>query len=124
MLQIGVTNADIVENGDASIFPASPRDHIAAVRTISTNESPVSPQATQARIGGFHLVLLRHVGDKDQGCEDTAFDSTDLCQVRVDLSERGLGLLVERRTLLRRNCEHRNYAVVHNPATAGRVSAG
>src|SRR6478672_13535519 len=28
-------------------------DHIAAVRTISTNESPVSPTATQARIGGF-----------------------------------------------------------------------
>src|SRR3954467_10275065 len=43
----------LVENGDASIFPASSRDHIAAVRTISTNESPVSPQATQARIGGF-----------------------------------------------------------------------
>jgi hypothetical protein len=28
-------------------------DHIAAVRTISTNESPVSPTETQARIGGF-----------------------------------------------------------------------
>ena len=39
----------LVENGDALIFPASPRDHIAAVRTISINESPVSPQATQAR---------------------------------------------------------------------------
>ena len=43
----------LIENGDALIFPASPRDHIAAVRTISTNESPVSPQATQARIGVF-----------------------------------------------------------------------
>ena len=42
-----------VSSGDAFIFPASPGDHIAAVRTISTNESPVSPQATQARIGGF-----------------------------------------------------------------------
>ena len=45
----------LVENGDAPIFPASPRDHIAAVRTISTNELPVSPQATQARIG-----ILQH----------------------------------------------------------------